>query len=102
MKIPLSNNTISRRIAEMSLDIEEQVCQTLQHLSMFALQVDESTDISGKAQLLAFVRMVREGDIAENFPCCKALPGRTTADDTFQCLDQYLESANLSWQKCVL
>ncbi len=54
-KIPLSNSTISRRITVMSKDIEEHVQEKVQNARHFALQVDESTDISGKAQLLAFV-----------------------------------------------
>jgi hypothetical protein len=33
----------------------------------FAIQLDESTDITGKAQLLAFSRFVSNGDIIEQF-----------------------------------
>ncbi len=33
----------------------------------FALQVDKSTDITGKAQLLAFVWSENEGEIMENY-----------------------------------
>uniref|UniRef100_A0A3Q2NMW6 DUF4371 domain-containing protein n=1 Tax=Fundulus heteroclitus TaxID=8078 RepID=A0A3Q2NMW6_FUNHE len=44
-KVPLSNNTVSRRI-NMSLNITGQ----------FALQLDEMTDVRGDAQLLGFVR----------------------------------------------
>ena len=31
------------------------------------MQVDESTDISGKAQLIAFIRFVSDGKISDQF-----------------------------------
>ena len=60
-KIPLSNrnSTISRRINEMSNDIQANVTDKLKNTN-FALQVDESTDLSGKARLLAFIRFISD------------------------------------------
>ncbi|XP_022160762.1 zinc finger BED domain-containing protein 5-like [Myzus persicae] len=85
----------------MSEDIEQQVLHKLRDSRMFALQVDESTDISGKAQLLVFVRMVVDDDIIENFFCCKTLPERTRGEDVFKVLDDHLLSVNLSWDNCI-
>ena len=34
---------------------------------MFTMQVDESIDISGKAQLIAFIRFVSDGKISDQF-----------------------------------
>jgi hypothetical protein len=67
-KVPLSDNTISRRINDMSHNIENSLYETLRN-SNFALQADESTDITGKAQLLAFVRFENEGKIVEKNSC---------------------------------
>jgi len=50
IKILLSDSTISRRIINKSEDIEEQVIEIIKSGELFALQVDESIDISEKAQ----------------------------------------------------
>ncbi|BFZ07689.1 hypothetical protein BsWGS_10728 [Bradybaena similaris] len=65
-KVPLSNNTISRRISEMSTDINEEVVKQIKSKRKFALQVDESTDIAGKCQLLGFCKFI-DKDIVEQF-----------------------------------
>ncbi len=53
-KVPFSDNTISRRVDDLSNNISGILSEILQN-NNFALQVDKSTDITGKAQLLAFV-----------------------------------------------
>ncbi|GFV07505.1 zinc finger MYM-type protein 6 [Trichonephila clavipes] len=44
--IPLSRDNVSRRISEMSRNIESEVIKSIQNSSVFALQLDESTDIT--------------------------------------------------------
>ena len=73
-KIPLLDNTISCCIYDMSQDIESQVIASIKEAKSFAIQLDESTDITGKAQLLAFIRFVCNEDITEQFLFCKSLP----------------------------
>ena len=70
-KVTLSDNTIARRIDDMSTDIESHVVEKIRISRKFALQVDESTDISGHSQLLANVRFVDGDAIRENFLFCK-------------------------------
>jgi len=100
MQIPLSNNTIQRRIIDMASDIESRVACII-HNTHFALQIDESTDISGKANLLAFIRFVKEDKIVNEFLCCRELIERTKGEDIFIAINSYFESWNLSWEHCV-
>jgi len=100
-KVPVSDNTISRRIDDMSKDIEDNIADKIKKAGMFALQADESTDVSGKAQLLLFIRFVDDGKIAEQFFFCKELTSYTTGQNIFDCVNMYLESKQLSWDACV-
>ena len=100
-QIPLPNDTIRRRICDMSKDIQDTVISSVKQSKMFAMQVDESTDISGKAQLIAFIWFVSDGKISDQFFCCKELKERTTGQDIFDTLSKYLEENELTWKECV-
>ena len=54
-QIPLSADTIRRRISKMSRDMKCQLNDKVKR-GKFSLQLDEFTDVSGLAQLLVFVR----------------------------------------------
>ncbi|KAK7918919.1 hypothetical protein WMY93_010203 [Mugilogobius chulae] len=99
--IPLSNDTVRRRIYELSADIEEQLLDRLRSCEQFSIQLDESTDVSNAAQLIVLVRYPWESDILEDFLFCKEVPGRTTGEELFKLLDTYLTDARLSWDRCV-
>ncbi|CAH2008546.1 unnamed protein product [Acanthoscelides obtectus] len=58
-RIPLSNNTVERRIDEMSSDIESFLCHYLQ-TTRFSIQLDESTLPDNAALLLAYVRLIKK------------------------------------------
>uniref|UniRef100_A0AAV2MMX3 Transposase n=1 Tax=Knipowitschia caucasica TaxID=637954 RepID=A0AAV2MMX3_KNICA len=66
----------------------------------FALQLDEMTDVSGEAQLLAFVRYKDESDINEHVLFCKALPGKTTGEEIFQVIDSFFKEHDIEWTYC--
>ena len=100
-QIPLSNDTIRRRICDMSTDIQDTVISSVKQSKMFTIQVDESTDISGKAQLTAFIRFVSDGKISDQFFSCKELNERTTGQDIFDTLSKYFEEIELTWKECV-
>ncbi len=51
---------------------------------MFAIQLDESADVSSCAQLLVFVRYVFLCDIKEEYLLCAQLGTTTTAEDVME------------------
>jgi len=76
-KIPLSNNTVRRCIEDMSKYVESQVNEKLIAFELFALQLDESTDITGKPQVTIFVKFICDNELIEQFLFCKDLPEST-------------------------
>jgi len=66
----------------MSDDIDETVTIKLSKL-YFALQIDDSTDISGIVHVLEFVCFIDENKIVNQFLCCKQFTKRTTGQNVF-------------------
>jgi hypothetical protein len=52
--IPLSNDTVSRRISNMVYDKKEQLFGTIRGCPCFGIQLGEITDVTGIAQLIVF------------------------------------------------
>jgi hypothetical protein len=65
----------------MSQDAESQVIAKIKEADSLPIPLGESTNITEKAQLLAFSRFVCNGDIMEQFLFCKPLPETTRGKD---------------------
>ena len=96
--VPLSNDTVSRRVDIMATDIVDPVVAKL--TGSFALQLDKSTDVSESSQLVGFVRYRDGDDIAEHILFCKSMQGRTTGKDIFNVVDAFLAEKSLNWTRC--
>ena len=68
----LSNNTVQRRIADMSTNIKEQVVKEIRSapFGLFSIQLDESTDVESFFQLKAFIKYIHCGKVKEEFLFC--------------------------------
>ena len=102
--IPLSHHTVSRRIQDMSDDIKSQLRENFVDSSttkLWAIQLDESTDISGKAQLLSFIRCIRNGRIINEYFFCRELISTSTGEDVFLIVNDSVKEFGLKWKDCV-
>ena len=88
--IPLSADTISRRVIDMSSDTEVNMKQKINSSQKFSFQIDESTDVSGHTQFLAYIRYIDGDVIATNFFFCKELPERATGEEVFRVTNEYV------------
>ncbi|XP_051784748.1 zinc finger BED domain-containing protein 5-like [Erpetoichthys calabaricus] len=100
-KVSLSADTVKRRIHDMSSDILGTLIRKLILAEKFALQIDESTNIKNKAQLIAIVRFVDEDFIKEHYLFCKEVPERTTGEEIFRVTDDFFKIYNIQWSNCI-
>jgi zinc finger BED domain-containing protein 5/7/8/9 len=68
---------------------------------LWAFQIDKFTDISNKAQLLAYIQMVMNGSIQNQFLFCSELNKTTTGPDIFELVKKNIESRGIKWENCV-
>ena len=99
--VSLSNDTITRRIVEMSNDYECQLLKKIKSCPYYFIQLDESTDISNAALLLVFVRYCADGNIHDDLLFCKELPTRTIVNEIMRCLDSHFTNKGIEWKKRV-
>ncbi|XP_075048007.1 zinc finger BED domain-containing protein 5-like [Mixophyes fleayi] len=98
-KVPLSNNTMSRRIQHMAEDLNDQLIEKIKGKE-FALQLDEATDSNKDAHLICYTRFVDGENLVEDLLFCKSITAGTKAQDLFQIIDTFMSENNLDWTKC--
>lgn len=96
----MSDNTINRRIQELSGDINKQVVAANTEEGKFILQLDDSANVSDDAQLLVYyVRYQGKSGIKENFLLCKRLERTTVSEDLSKLADSFIKEG-LRWDHC--
>ena len=87
--IPLSDDTLKRRVYEMDENVEKQLISRINDSDYFSIQMDESTDVTNKALLLMFVRYCVDDSSFEDLLFCKELPTTTIADEVMKCINSF-------------
>ena len=77
--------------------LRAKCCSKIDSSPVFALQLDESTDISNLSQLLVYVRYIADERINEEFLFCQPLETTSKAVDVFQILIDFFDETELSW-----
>uniref|UniRef100_K7FSU2 HAT C-terminal dimerisation domain-containing protein n=1 Tax=Pelodiscus sinensis TaxID=13735 RepID=K7FSU2_PELSI len=92
LSIPLSNDTVCCRIADMAEDLKEQLNEKIRSKS-FAIQIDEATDNAKDAHLITYFRFFDDGKIN------KEITG--TRSFRYTVIDSFMKSNLLQWLNCV-
>lgn len=98
--IPLSNDTVARRIGDIAEDVQCQLFSKLRD-KLFSIQLDEATDSNKDAHLIAYVRFCDNISIVEELLFCKPIELKTTALALFAILNGFMNEANIEWKNCV-
>ena len=85
----------------MAVDIKKQLIEKVKMSSCFAIQLEESTDVTNMAVLLGYVQFEDRGDIVEDMMFCLELPQQTTSAEIFKVVNAYIIANNIDGNKCV-
>jgi hypothetical protein len=101
--IPLSKDTVGRRINDMAGNVESQLIERVKKSAHYALrlQIKETTDVTNDANLMCYLRYAHNSNVHEDILFCRTLPIRTTGEEIFYTLDSYISDKEILWEKCV-
>ena len=86
--LPLSNDTVRRRIDKISTDIQSQLNDILR-MTKFSLALDESTVRNSGALLLGYARFKYDFKFVEEMIFCQSLETTITAQDIYDVVKRY-------------
>ena len=88
--VSLSDNTTKHRIEEMSDDIADQILAEIKESKFgFAIQLDESTDITNYCQFLVYVRYAQTSIMKTELLLNHEVSTTTKGKDIFDILDSF-------------
>ena len=86
----------------MSDDISDQVTTAVRASKYgFAMQLDESTDVTNCSQLVVYVRFTENDIVKTELLTSKEVCGTTKGKDIFNIVDEFFKKNDLEWLKLV-
>jgi hypothetical protein len=99
--LPLSNDTVSKRIREISDDMLEQLLERIRKAPNLQFNLTNQQTFPVLGQLLIDVRYCFENRVHKDLLFCQPLEGRTTGEDIFVKLNEFFTANELSWDNCL-
>ncbi|KAK4871892.1 hypothetical protein RN001_016016 [Aquatica leii] len=87
--IPLSNDTVARRIGDIAEDVQHQLFKKLRD------------KFNKNAHLIAYVRFCDGTSAIEELLFCKPIELKATALALFNILNDFINEGNIEWKNCV-
>lgn len=100
-KIPVSNDTIKKRIDCIAENIWSTLLLRIKQSSKFAIQLDESTDNTNNAILVVFIKYQYNSQLHEDMLFCRNLTSTAKGVDIFKTVHEFFSKNELTWEKCV-
>ena len=86
------------------MDFKIQICEHFEApgdalSQLWSFQVDKSTDISGKVQLLAFIQFIKDAQFLNEYLFCKDMKTTMTGKYIFKLVNENILLFKLQWGK---
>lgn len=92
--IPLSNDTVQRRIDEMASSVQNKLCCILRETE-FALEIDESTLPDNDSLLLSYVRFIHNEKLEQELLFACLLETDTKGESIFHVVENFFLNENI-------
>ncbi|XP_026579563.1 protein ZBED8-like [Pseudonaja textilis] len=99
--VPLSARVVKERVSILAKNVRQQVISSVKESKYFAIQLDETTDVSSNFQLMVYVRYKGLHLIEEELLFCSPLDLRSRGIDIFNKVNEYFNDVNLKWEDCL-
>lgn len=99
--VQLTRNTVTRRCEMMGDNLVQQLGKDIDYCECFSLQMDESTNITDKAQLCIFIRMVHDMTAKEELLTVLHMNAHTRGEDIFQIFKNFIDKNKIPVCKLV-